>query len=156
MMRLVLAGLAATVFSASTGAAACREDVVQLRGDWGQAQFRVELADDPAERQQGLMFRKSMSRGAGMLFVYENERSVGFWMRNTFIALDMIFADGAGVVQHVHHNAVPLDETVIPGGDAIQHVLEINAGLAEGLGIVPGSQLRHPAIDQARAAWVCD
>ncbi|MEC7965344.1 MAG: DUF192 domain-containing protein, partial [Pseudomonadota bacterium] len=52
--------------------------------------------------------------------------------------------------------AVPLDETVIPGGDAIQHVLEINAGLAEGLGIVPGSQLRHPAIDQARAAWVCD
>ena len=90
-----------------------------------------------------------------MLFVYERPQVVSFWMRNTLIPLDMIFMDETGRVARIHENAVPLDETGIEGGDGIQFVLEINGGLAGQLGIVEGSQLRHPSIGN-NAAWACD
>ncbi len=143
---------------AVTGAAAaeCSAESVALRGDWGQARFRVEVADDAAERAQGLMFVRQMPRFSGMLFVYDRPQAVAFWMRNTFIPLDMIFVAPDGVVARVHHRAKPLDTTSIPGGDNIQYVLEINGGLAEQLGIAPGTQLQHPALDQTLAAWPCD
>lgn len=156
LAQIALAVFSCLTASTSVAEAACREDLIQLKGPWGQAQFRVEVADEPAERQQGLMFRKSMPQGAGMLFVYESERTVAFWMRNTLIPLDMIFADAEGLVQRVHHRAVPLDDTLIPGGDNIKHVLEINAGLAKALKIEAGTLLRHPAIDQNVAVWPCE
>jgi uncharacterized membrane protein (UPF0127 family) len=136
--------------------AACRDDRVDLRGAWGSARFTVEVADTTALRAQGLMHRPSMPRGAGMLFVYDAPATVSFWMRNTLIPLDMIFADETGRVTRVHANARPLDETPIPGGDGVQYVLEINGGLSADLGIVPGTEMRHPAIPTDRAAWPCD
>jgi uncharacterized membrane protein (UPF0127 family) len=157
-MRLSLTGLAVFFMSAagSAGADTCLDTQVDLRGSWGQVRFQVELADEPEERQQGLMFRREMASTAGMLFAYDREQPVVFWMRNTYLPLDLIFADGAGVVQHVHADAVPLDETLIPGGEAIQYVLEINAGLAARYGISPGTELRHPAIAPDLAAWRCE
>jgi hypothetical protein len=136
--------------------AACRDDVVELRGPWGQARFSVELAMTPEEQARGLMFRDSLPRGAGMLFLYDRPASVAFWMRNTLIPLDMIFVDSAGTVTRVHHEAVPLDETPIPGGPGVLAVLEINGGLSRRLGIAPGSELRHPRMPQDLAAWPCD
>ena len=90
-----------------------------------------------------------------MLFIYEEPQLLAFWMRNTLIPLDMIFVDRFGEVQKVHSNAVPLDETPIDGGRDVLAVLEINGGLAARLGIEPGTELRHPAFDQAEAAWPC-
>ena len=119
-------------------------------------QFRVEVADDPQERNQGLMFRESMPRFAGMLFVYPEPDRVAFWMKNTLIPLDMLFLDASGTVVKIHAGAVPLDLTPIHGGNAIQYVLEVNAGLADDLGMSVGAQLRHPAIDPATAAWECE
>lgn len=150
-------GLAAAFIALAgiAGAEPCRDDVVKLRGDADQARFRVELADDEAERAQGLMNRDTLARGAGMLFVFPQPQQVAFWMKNTRIPLDMIFLDAGGTVQHVHHEAVPHDETPIFGGDDIQSVLEINGGLARRIGISEGWQLRHPAIDQDQAAWPC-
>jgi len=145
---LVLAGGAAM-------AATCSGDMVHLRGPDGEAAFRVEVADTEAERAQGLMHRESMARSAGMLFVYEKPQVVRFWMKNTLIPLDMIFADVTGTVRRVHHMARPHSEKLIPGGSGIKYVLEINGGLAEQLGIGEGSQLRHPAIEAAKAAWAC-
>ena len=133
----------------------CNPDQVQLRGDWGQARFTIELADDAAERAEGLMNRASMPQSAGMLFVYPEARDVGFWMKNTLIPLDMIFLDSAGTVALVHSNAIPGDLTPIMGGGDIKAVLEINGGLAQRLGIAPGTQLRHPAFEAASAAWKC-
>jgi uncharacterized membrane protein (UPF0127 family) len=133
--------------------AACREDQVELRWPGGQARFAVEVADDDAERAQGLMFRESMAQSAGMLFVFPDPRTVSFWMKNTLIPLDMVFADPTGRVTRVHANAVPGDETPISGGDGVQYVLEINGGLAARLGIVPGAELRHPSV--ANPAWPC-
>ncbi|NKW71624.1 DUF192 domain-containing protein [Rhodobacteraceae bacterium R_SAG10] len=133
----------------------CIESIVSLRGDWGQAQFVVEIADDRAERAQGLMNRRSMARSAGMLFIYEEPQSVSFWMGNTLIALDMIFVDETGLVVRVHQNAVPMDLTPIPGGDGVLMVLEINGGLAATYGIEAGNELRHPMLNQDTAIWRC-
>lgn len=147
--------LCSSLAAPGLAAAECSEDMVDLRGDWGQARFTVELADDPAERAVGLMNREAMPRNAGMLFVYERPQRATFWMRNTLISLDMIFVDQAGVVQHVHERAIPLDETTIDGGEGIFAVLEVNGGIAELYGIGVGSELRHPAFDVSQAVWPC-
>jgi uncharacterized membrane protein (UPF0127 family) len=147
----VLLGLA----PGSARAESCDPGAIALRGDWGEARFSVDVADDEAERAQGLMHVEEMARSAGMLFVYDQERPVRFWMRNTLIPLDMIFADSTGTVQKVHVNAEPLSERLIFGGDNIQYVLEVNGGVAEQLGISAGSQMRHPAIEAQSAAWPC-
>jgi len=133
----------------------CVRDRVSLRGDWGQAQFRVEVADTPNARSTGLMNREHLDRNAGMLFVYEVPQRVSFWMRNTLIPLDMIFIGPDGIVRRVYENAVPLDETPIPGGPGILAVLEINGGLAGSYGIEPGTEVRHEAFSQG-AVWPCD
>lgn len=143
---ILIAGIVLFLGFGSVAEANCAPDRITVYGDWGQAAFNVALADEPAERSQGLMFVEQMPQMAGMLFVYEAPQRVSFWMRNTLIPLDMVFADATGTVQHVHENAVPLDETGIPGGESIQFVLEINGGMAGRLGIAPGDVMQHPSI----------
>ncbi|MCU0826177.1 MAG: DUF192 domain-containing protein [Tabrizicola sp.] len=135
--------------------APCAPGRVDLRWPGGGESFVVEVADDSAERARGLMFRESMDPASGMLFVYESPRRAQFWMKNTLIPLDMIFADATGTVTRVHSNAVPGDLTPIDGGEGVAFVLEINGGLAERLGIAPGAVLRHPSVPAALAAWSC-
>ncbi|MEM9550249.1 MAG: DUF192 domain-containing protein [Pseudomonadota bacterium] len=141
--------------AAVSAQADCRLDQVALRGDWGQAQFNVELADDPRERSQGLMFRESMPRSSGMLFVYEQPQRASFWMKNTLIPLDMIFLDERGEVTRIHHEAVPGDLTPIDGGDRVFAVLEINGGLARRYGMTEGSMMQHPVFADGPAIWPC-
>lgn len=156
LLALIAAGLAAFTLSAPAVLAACSDDRLELRGDFGSVRFRVVIADTPQERAQGLMHVPEMPRMSGMLFVYERPQSVSFWMENTLIPLDMIFADETGVVRRIHENAVPLDRTSIPGGSDIQYVLEINGGMAATLGLSEGDEMRHPAIVQDIAAWPCE
>ena len=127
-----------------------------LRWNGGAARFAIELADDPGERARGLMFREALPRGQGMLFVYPRPQPASFWMKNTLIPLDMLFFDARGRLVSLHENAVPGDETPIPGGDAVLMVLEINGGLARRLGIAPGAELQTPLLDPAQAAWPCN
>jgi len=155
-MRAVFASVATVLATAAGAAAACAPATVELRGDFGSARFTVEVADEPDERSVGLMNRESMPASAGMLFVYEAPQRATFWMKNTLIPLDMIFADVTGTVTGVHENAVPLDETVIDGGPGVQYVLEINGGLAGAMGIDAGDEMRHPAIPSDVAAWPCE
>ena len=150
-----LGGIACGFFSVSALAeATCTPERVDLRWDGGRESFAVEVADDPAERAKGLMARESLDPAAGMLFVYESPRRAQFWMKDTLIPLDMIFADAEGVVTRVHANAIPQDLTPIDGGNAVRFVLEINGGLAAKLGIVRGAVLRHPSVGDG-AAWPC-
>ena len=157
-MRPFLAGVFTLWLTFGAGMAlaeTCREDRVHLRGDWGEAAFNVEIADTGAERSLGLMNRDYMAKSAGMLFVYPRPQvAIAFWMRNTRIPLDIIFLDDTGVVRTIAHDAVPYDETPLPGGAGIQYVLEINGGLARAMGIAEGTQLRHPSI--ATPVWPCD
>lgn len=141
---------------AGAALADCRDDLVELRWSTGQAQFRVEVADDPGERAQGLMRREHLASSAGMLFVYERPQMASFWMQNTLVPLDMVFVNEAGQVVKVHPNAVPGDETPIPSGEPVRYVLEINGGLAARIGIAPGAELRHPAVTPDMAVWPCD
>lgn len=156
-MRHLISGcffFCAVVAAQGAAASECHDDVVHLRGDWGQARFNIEVADSNRERAQGLMHRPSMPQSAGMLFVYENPAPLSFWMRNTLIELDMLFIDSSGVVYKIHDRAQPLDETPIVGGRGLA-VLEINGGLAEAMGITEGTQIRHPKFDKGDVAWPC-
>lgn len=151
-------GLAVLLFAvAGQGAfAGCSDGRAEFRWDGGQARFSVEIADDEAERAQGLMFRQELRPSAGMLFIYERPQAVSFWMKNTLIPLDMVFIGTDGRVNGVHANAVPGDVTPIPGPAATLMVLEIQGGLASRLGLAEGAELRHPRLAQAGALWPCD
>ncbi|MDG4648395.1 DUF192 domain-containing protein [Roseibacterium sp. SDUM158017] len=155
--RLALAASVAGAAALSAGAAvaACSEGRVELRGDWGTARFRVDIADTPETRARGLMFVEEMPQSSGMLFVFPEERVRTFWMRNTYIPLDIIYFDASGAWVSVQADAVPFDETSLPSDAPAQYVLEVNAGLAEAFGMGPGTELRHPALNQEIAAWPC-
>lgn len=101
--------------------------------------FDVEIAQTPQERQKGLMFRESMPDSHGMLFVFENDAPLAFWMKNTLIPLDMIFIDENMTVVDVL-TAVPCKEDPCLNYKSHgRYVLEINAGLAEKHSIKNGS-----------------
>ena len=139
----------------------CQTDRAQFLGGGPSVVVPVEIADDPAERARGLMGRRDLPPGQGMLFIYEYPQQVSFWMRNTLIPLDMIFIDARGEVRHVHPMARPLDETPIPGaaaGDSAPErlmVLEVPGGDVARLGIVPGMVLAHPLLPQGAALAPC-
>ncbi len=75
--------------------------------------FQVDLAVTPAQRSRGLMFRETMADDEGMLFLYVREAPRGFWMKNTFLPLDIIFLDRHGIIVSIAADARPLDETTI-------------------------------------------
>lgn len=111
--------------------------------------FTVEIADDAAERSQGLMFREHLDENAGMLFLYPDERLRTFWMKNTPLPLDIIFIGRDGVVVHVAPEAIPFDVTTIQSEKPAQSALEIRGGLAAQLGIGPGARISWPPRDVA-------
>ncbi len=108
----------------------------------GEHQFQVEIAKDMATRARGLMFRRFMPADRGMLFEFDVNEPVSFWMKNTYIPLDMIFIAPNGSVTHVAPNAEPLSEAVIPSGGPCVAVLEVNAGVAGKIGVVPGDKVK--------------
>ena len=105
VIRRALVPLVALALLAGPVAAACAPDVAEFHWPGGGARFSVEIADDAAERAQGLMNRASLPRGAGMLFIYDHPQPVAFWMKNTLIPLDMIFIGANGKVGAVHAQA---------------------------------------------------
>lgn len=136
--------------------AACAPDIVEIRSSDGRVSaFSVEIADDPEERARGLMFRDDLPRDGGMLFVWESEAPRSFWMKNTPLSLDMLFADADGRICGVVERAEPFSLDSRPSGCAAQAVLEIHGGLSARLGIAPGAEMRHPVFGDA-AAWPCD
>ncbi len=109
----------------------------------GRYTFQIELARTPAQRQQGLMFRERLAVDAGMLFDYEKPQPVAMWMKNTYVPLDMIFIDGAGIITHISKRAVPLSLQPISSNGPVRAVLEVNGGISDHLGIRIGDEVRH-------------
>jgi uncharacterized protein len=107
-------------------------------------EFQVEIAADDANREHGLMNRRYMPADRGMLFEFEREAVVSFWMKNTYIPLDMVFISRAGIVTNVVADAEPLSERVIPSGPPCAAVLELNGGAAAAIGLKVGDRVRHP------------
>jgi len=127
--------------------AACSDEgKLVLHSATGDYSFNVEVVDTPESRAEGLMFRTELAEDAGMLFDFKEERAVSFWMRNTFIPLDMIFVDAAGVVKNIHVNAIPHDVTGIPSEGPVQFVLEIPGGRSVEIGLKPGDTMDHALV----------
>jgi uncharacterized membrane protein (UPF0127 family) len=134
------AALALLVAAAASGAAVAGPLTI-ITADHRRVFFDVEVADTPKERARGLMHRRELPAGSGMLLWYPRPASVSIWMKNTYIPLDIVFIDEGGTIARIHPGAVPLTETLIPSGGAVRAVLEINAGLATRLGIAPGDRV---------------
>lgn len=125
---------------AAVGAASGKHEprVVFLTAS-GEVPVEVEIADTPAEQRRGLMFRRELAEGTGMLFVFEVESEHSFWMKNTYVPLDMIFVSAARRVVGVIADAEPLSEDSRTIGKPSQYVVEVPAGFARQHGITPGT-----------------
>ncbi len=110
--------------------------------------FTVELAVTDDERAHGLMERRSLPEGRGMLFKFEPDQVITMWMHNTYIPLDMIFIRSDGRIQRIAENTTPLSDRIISSGAPARGVLEVIAGTARKLGIAPGDKVAHPWFDQ--------
>ena len=106
--------------------------------------FSVEMATTDAEREKGLMYRKELPDGKGMLFDFSPEQQISMWMKNTFISLDMIFIRADGRILRIAQNTEPLSTKIIPSGGLATGVLEVIAGTAQKYGIQPGDRVAHP------------
>ncbi|WP_075289017.1 DUF192 domain-containing protein [Pararhizobium arenae] len=103
--------------------------------------FTVELALDSDQRAQGLMNRREMAADHGMLFDFGTTRRVMMWMKNTYLPLDMLFVRADGRIVTIHENAVPLSEAIIDSREAIDFVVELNAGTVKRLGLAVGDRV---------------
>ena len=112
--------------------------------------FAVEIVANDADRAQGLMFRKELPQGRGMLFDFQREQNVAMWMKNTYIPLDMIFIAGDGRIIRIAENTEPLSEKIIVSGGPVRGVLEVIGGTARKLGIGPGDRVAHPIFAGAK------
>lgn len=117
----------------------------------GDVPVTVEVADDPAERSQGLMHRQSLAPNAGMLFIFPSESTHPFWMKNTHVSLDMIWLAADKRVVGIKADTEPLSTESLSPGEQSKYVVEVNAGFAHKHGIKPGVVARFENIDdQAR------
>ena len=130
--------------SLAAPAQAAGEATLEIVSKTGVHAFAVELATNDAERSRGLMFRKELPEGRGMLFDFEHDQPVSFWMHNTYISLDMIFISGNGRIIRIAENTEPMSDRLIPSGGPVRAVLEVIGGTAHKLGIAPGDQVESP------------
>ena len=117
---------------------------LEISSKTGVHVFAVEIADTEEARAKGLMFRKSLPEGQGMLFDFHKEQEVGFWMQNTYIPLDMIFIRRNGTISRIAENTQPLSTKIVPSGGPVLAVLEVTGGTARKLGIAPGDKVAFP------------
>jgi uncharacterized membrane protein (UPF0127 family) len=118
----------------------------------GAHRFTVEVAADSASQERGLMYRREMAPDAGMIFVFSQTEFVSFWMKNTYLPLDMLFVKNDGTISTIQANAVPFSLAPIQSAEPVLAVIEVNAGRAKALGIEPGDTVHAQAFGNAVAA----
>ncbi|MEI7805885.1 MAG: DUF192 domain-containing protein [Hyphomicrobiales bacterium] len=143
-MRATLTAIILSLFLATGPVPAAELGVVEIASKTGVHAFAVELAVNDDERAKGLMYRKELPEGRGMLFDFQREQDISMWMQNTYISLDMLFIRGDGRILRIAENTQPLSERIISSGGPVRGVLEVIAGTARKLGIAPGDRVAHP------------
>ncbi len=119
---------------------------LQITTDSGTHSFKVWIADDDQSRERGLMFVRRLPADHGMLFLFERPQYAAFWMKNTYLSLDMIFIAADGVVVNVESDTRPLSLDPIASAAPVKAVLELPAGTARRIGLRPGGHVLHPAL----------
>ena len=132
------------LFAAAVPAREAGQQTLEIATKSGVHVFAVEVVDNDADRAKGLMYRKELPEGRGMLFDFHREQEVSFWMQNTYIPLDMVFIRGDGRILRIAENTEPLSTRLIPSGGPVRAVLEVIAGTAQKLGIAPGDRVASP------------
>ena len=133
-----------TLLSLNGVAAAAEFQPLEIVTKSGVQMFSVEMATTDKERETGLMYRKELADGRGMLFDFTPEQPVSMWMKNTYISLDMIFIGANGRILRIAENTEPQSLKIISSGGPAKGVLEVIAGTAKKYGIAPGDQVIHP------------
>src|SRR5580700_1315333 len=139
----VIAALAFAAFAGSATRAATFQPL-EIVTKTGVQVFSVEMATTEQEKETGLMYRKELADGKGMLFDFSPEQEVSMWMKNTYISLDMIFIRADGRILRIAENTEPLSTKIIPSRGLAKGVLEVIAGTAQKYGIAPGDRVAHP------------
>jgi len=155
-MRQAAVGLIASLFLASCASidapqAMLPTEMISIDTSAGAHALQVEIAADRESQARGLMYRRQMEPNAGMLFDLHQSAPISFWMKNTYLPLDMVFIRADGTVSSVEPNAIPLSTASIPSQEPVRAVLELNGGRARQLGIKPGDHV-HSAIFNNQAA----
>jgi uncharacterized protein len=141
---MVLAVAVALCAFAGAAARAASVQPLEIVTKNGVQVFSVEMATTEQEKETGLMYRKELPDGKGMLFDFSPEQQVSMWMKNTYISLDMIFIRADGRILRIAENTEPLSTKIIPSGGPAKGVLEVIAGTAKKYGIEPGDRVAHP------------
>src|SRR4249920_3088079 len=132
------------LFAAAVPAREAGQQTLEIATKSGVHVFAVEVVDNDADRAKGLMYRKELPEGRGMLFDFHRDQEVSFWMQNTYIPLDMIFIRGDGRILRIEENTEPLSTRMIPSRGAVRAVLEVIGGTSRKLGIAPGDRVASP------------
>lgn len=142
--RVLAPVMLAVILALHVGAAAAGTALVIT--EHGSHAFTVELAETAEDRARGLMHRRELDPAAGMLFDFKTEQPVHFWMKNTYVPLDMIFIRADGTVAAIAEDTVPHSTTVVPSLEPVRFVLEVVAGTARRIGLRPGDRVVHALI----------
>jgi uncharacterized protein len=146
----IIALMAALIFVwAQTGAppapAFPHDSLVIARADGQKFTLDVEIATTHAQTEYGLMFRRSLPKDSGMLFLFAPDQPTSFWMKNTYIPLDMLFVGADGTIEKIVTHAEPLNLAPIPSDEPVRGVIEINGGEADRRGLKTGDRVLYPA-----------
>jgi len=137
------AGAAAALLVAATWAHSA-VPTLEIDTASGPHRYSVEIADDESSREHGLMDRRKMAADHGMLFEFPERAPVTFWMKDTYLPLDMLFIDADGTVKRIVLHAPPMSEDLIPSGAPVTGVLELNAGQVDAIGVEVGDKVKFP------------
>jgi uncharacterized membrane protein (UPF0127 family) len=141
---LAVAVIAAFAAIAGSKVQAASFGTLEIATKTGVHIFSIEMATTEQEKQTGLMYRKELADGKGMLFDFSPEQQISMWMKNTYISLDMIFIRADGRILRIAENTEPMSTKIISSGGLAKAVLEVVAGTAQKYGIQPGDRVAHP------------
>lgn len=136
------------MFFSLFGGEEMRTERVEISGPVSITAYHVEIADTPFHHLKGLMHRRTIPTNGGMLFIYDEQRSVQMWMKNVAFTLDMLFVDQCGMIVEIRHQAQPNDSTVIASSVPVRAVLELPGGASKRAQIRPGAQISWNGADQ--------
>jgi len=148
MMSLAAVSVVLVTLCANPAARAASVQPLEIATKSGVQVFSVEMATTEEEKTQGLMYRKELPDGKGMLFDFSPEQQISMWMKNTYISLDMIFIRADGRILRIAENTEPLSTKIISSGGLAKGVLEVIAGTAQKYGIQPGDRVAHPLFNK--------
>lgn len=144
-MRLLVIVSLFLMYNLGEVSASMKSELSIITSNGSKHNFLVEVARTEEEKKIGLMFRKTLAKNAGMLFLYKREALRLMWMKNTFIPLDILFIDKNGVIKRVVKRTIPHSLATISSRQSVLAVLELRGGITSSLEIKKGDRIEHPA-----------